>query len=351
MQVKSFRGPDTKAVMRQIKAELGPDAVILSTRTIRESGKRICEATAALEPSEPVAKDAGMDGFAPGWRTWHQEWSRFKEHMLTLLKPQINFECLTPRQRLVLEYMEREGVSPEALLVVWDKFRAAPGGSPLKVLSALVRTRPLLLGEWPQRVHVLVGPHGVGKTSTVLRLALEFKREGARRICLANADTDQAKGRMFLRHYAELSGFDYRELSNAQDWLALKRDQHLFEKIFIDMPGLGKNQSLVSWMHGGQQIEDPCIHLCLSPHYRTEQIEAFRKKFCSPYLSSIVWTKLDECCGFGALVDQGIFMNLPVSGFSYAPGLKNAWTPAREETLWKVILKHQLPDGPEDDNR
>jgi flagellar biosynthesis protein FlhF len=140
---------------------------------------------------------AAGNGFAPGWQTWHQEWSRFKEHMLTLLKPQINFESLTPRQRLVLEYMEREGVSPEALLLVWDKFRAAPGIPTLKILSALVRNRPLLLGEWPQRVHVLVGPHGVGKTSTVLRLALEFKREGARRICLANADTDQAKGRIF----------------------------------------------------------------------------------------------------------------------------------------------------------
>jgi flagellar biosynthesis protein FlhF len=350
MQVKTFRGPDTKTVMRRIKTELGSEAVILSTRTVRENGKRVCEATAALEPTEAETMTAG-NGFAPGWQTWHQEWSRFKEHMLTLLKPQINFESLTPRQRLVLEYMEREGVSPEALLLVWDKFRAAPGIPTLKILSALVRNKPLLLEEWPQRVHVLVGPNGVGKTSTVLRLALECKREGVRRICLANADTDQAKGRIFLRHYAELSGFDYRELSNAQDWLALKRDQHLFERIFIDMPGQGKNQSLVSWMRGGPELEEPCIHLCLSPHYRTEQMTAFRKKYGSPYLSSLVWTKLDESCSFGAIVDQGIFMDLPASGLSYAPGLKNAWAAAREEVLWKVILRHQLPDGPKDDNK
>jgi flagellar biosynthesis GTPase FlhF len=40
------------------------------------------------------------------------------------------------------------------------------------------------------------------------------------------------------------------------------------------------------------------------------------KKYGSPYLSSIVWTKLDESCSFGAIVDQGIFMDLPASGLS-----------------------------------
>jgi flagellar biosynthesis protein FlhF len=347
MQVKTFRGPDTKTVMRQIKTELGAEAVILSTRTLRENGRKVCEATAALEP-EPVTAETLEEGLVPGWRTWHQEWSRFKEQVLTLLKPQISFESLTPRQRLVIEYLEREGVGPEVLLVVLEKFKSAPEAPLLKVLSALVRTRPLIPDLWPQKVHALVGPHGVGKTSTALRLALEFKRCGAAdRICLANADTDQAKGRIFLRHYAELSGFDYRELSSPQDWLNLKRDQHLFEKIFIDMPGVGKNQPLVAWMQGGAQPESPCIHFCLSPHYKTEQIAAFRKRFGSPFLSSVVWTKLDESCSFGALVEQGVFMNLPVSGLSYGPGLKNSWSPAREEVLWKVILKHKLPAGTE----
>jgi flagellar biosynthesis protein FlhF len=349
MKVKTFRGPDAKAVMRQIKAELGPEAVILSTRTVREHGRRICETTAALEIMSQEAGDANGSGFAPAWRTWHQEWSRFKEQLLTILKPQIDLECLSPRQRLVLEYLEREGVGPEALLAVWEKFRSAPGVPTLKLLASLVLTRPLLSEEWPQRVHVLVGPNGVGKTSMALRLAIGSKRQGAGRICLANADTGQAKGRIFLRHYAELSGFDYRQLTTAQDWLNLKRDQHLFERIFIDMPGVGGNQSLVTWMHDGAQLR-PCIHLCMSPHYRTEQIATFRKRYGSPYLSSIIWTKLDECCSFGALVDQGIFMNLPVSGLSHAPGLKNAWAPAGEEVLWKLILKHQLPYSSEDDH-
>ncbi|MFW6235452.1 MAG: flagellar biosynthesis protein FlhF [Desulfovibrionales bacterium] len=346
MQVKTFRGPDTKSVIRKIKAELGPDAVILSTQTVRDKGERYCEATAALEsPESPPALSGTGNGTVPGWQNWHQEWSRFKDHLLTLLKPQINYDCLTPRQRQVLEYLEREGTGPEALFTLWNRFRTTQESSILKILSSLVRTKPFSRVLWPQKCHAFTGPHGVGKTSTVLRLAIRHKTDAKSRICLANADMAQGKGRIFLRHYAELSGFDYRELATIEDWLALKRDQDLFDRIFIDMPGLGKEQALSTWMErsGGTLLECPCIHLCLSPLYRAEQLRMFREKYSAPGLASLIWTKLDEACNYGALVDEGILADLPISGLSFGSDLKNSWSSAKDDTLWTLILKHRFP--------
>ncbi len=347
MKVKTFRGESARAVLDQVKSVLGEDAVILNTRNFTEQGQQVCEVMAGVEKNEDQEQEAayGGQGAVPGWEVWHQELSSLRSRIFSLLKPQIDLECLTPRQRLAMEYLEKEGVSSEILMLIWQKLQNEPEASILSILNKMVHVRPWSRQLWQQKCHALAGPHGVGKTSTVLRLALDIRKNNPdMKICLVNADLHQGKGRLFLKHYCDLSDFEYLEARGAQDWSQVAAKCREFDKVFVDLPGMSRGQDLQTWSteNGLDMLQDMCLHLVLSPVYASRQQQDFVRRFSGPKLAGLIWTKLDEACMFGDLVNIGQETGLPVTLFTHGPGLKNGMLPAREKVLWKIVFQHKL---------
>jgi flagellar biosynthesis protein FlhF len=68
-------------------------------------------------------------------------------------------------------------------------------------------------------------------------------------------------------------------------------------------------------------------------------------KYKSEQLASVIWTKLDEACTFGSILNLAFAGGLPVSALSYGPGLKNSISPASEEMIWRLLFMRRLPDG------
>ncbi|MFP4213698.1 MAG: flagellar biosynthesis protein FlhF [Desulfohalobiaceae bacterium] len=348
MKVKTFRGSSTRDVLDQVRTELGEEAVILSNRSYSEQGRQVCEVMAGVENDQELeqAPSKAEDSSWPGWEAWHQEWSRVKSRIFSLFRPQIDLERLSPRQRLAMEYLEQEGVSEEVLLLLWQRLQREPQASILSLLNRLVHVRPWGFEHWPQKCHALSGPHGVGKTSTVLRLALDARQKQPDcRICLVNADLHQGKGRLFLKHYAELSDFGYLEARGYEDWKEVARSCRDYDRVFLDLPGLGRGRDLQSWWSetGLQSLGDVSQHLVLSPGYSSLQLQDFVRKYSSPQLAGLIWTKVDEACMFGDLVTVGQETGLPISLFTCGPALKNHMFPAGEKRLWRLVFKHKLP--------
>lgn len=349
MRVKIYRGRNAKDALDQVKAELGDEAVILSNKTVTEDGRRLCEITAAVEPREESRSRSKDDvlGEVLGGLDWSREWRQIKDHLLALMRPQMDLGALTPRQRLALEYLEREGVEPDVLMTLYRQLREDAGLSILPVLDRITKVRPFESKKWPQKLHALAGPHGAGKTSTLIRLALrEKKRNPKARICLASADQGQGKGRIVLRHYADLSGLAFREVATREDFLLLLGDAAKnFDRVFIDLPGLPAGTGLEAWLavRGMSGFDDLAVHLVLNPYYSEAQFQVFRERYASAGLKSIIWTKLDEACTFGALINVSHQSGLPVSALSYAPGFRDSLAPARGEMIWRLLFKHQLP--------
>lgn len=345
MRVKTFRGPDTRSVMKTIRAELGPDAVILSTQSSTENGKPCCEIMAALEPTDSGPKGQ-VEADYPGWQQMHQEWNSLKEHLFSVLKPHADYTLLSPRQRQALEYLEREEMLPEVAMHLWRSLKNAPQTSILEVLRAIVSTKPWTGRNWPERVHAFVGPHGAGKTSSLLRLALNLRREHPnRRIALANADQHHGKGRLLLQHYAELGEFPFIDLRSAQDWQQVIAASGRYDTVFVDLPGLPAGENLDTWLMQKEfSLQGDCaVHLVLSPHYSHSILQRFIKKFQVSSLSSLIWTKLDEAETFGALVNIGYVSRLPISALSFGTSLSASLAAADNQNLWKLIFTHRLP--------
>ena len=351
MQVKTFRGKSANMLMQRVKAELGQDAVILSTHTFEDETGTVCEMTAALEQNHEENQTAAGSGEAEivrsGWGEWHKEWDQIKAQLMELMRPQLRLDELSPRQRMALEFLSREGVGEGVLLDLWQDLRKDPQRSVLSGLGRIVRIRPLV-GEEDKYV-AMSGPGGVGKSLTLLRTALSHAKSNPEsRILIANADCNHGRGRLILKHYAELSRMYYAEIGgwNEEDIVALGRK---FDRIFLDLPSLSGDLTLEEYLTLNRLngLTDLAIHLVLSPHYSNRQLDSFLRRYKSAKTKGLVWTKCDEACTFGSLVNVAYSTAAPISGISFGPGLRGSMVQAREIDVWRMLFKHELPDSPQ----
>jgi flagellar biosynthesis protein FlhF len=196
MQVKTFTGSSTKEIMARIKDELGPDAIILSNQKTSRGGTTCYEIMAALDapPSSPQVEDIAPLREGNALMQMREEWSQLRKQLMAVLTPQLDVGALSPRQQVVMEYLEREGVRQDVLISLWERFRRQPDTPTLSTMNDMIAVRPWLDTAWPQKIHFFAGPYGGGKSSTVLRLSLALKKVRPNaRILIVNADRSKAK--------------------------------------------------------------------------------------------------------------------------------------------------------------
>ncbi|MBQ9537098.1 MAG: flagellar biosynthesis protein FlhF [Desulfovibrionaceae bacterium] len=344
MQVKTFTGSSSGDVLAQVKAEMGPDAVILGNRTYRKNGVICHEITAGVERQTRAPASAEGDSFS-GWGEWRKEWLQIKEQLFALMKPAIQMSRLTPRQRVALEYLQREGVSDVVSLELYKRLLAAPGSSILECLSEMVHIKAFSLTDWPQHIQMVVGPFGSGKTSTALRFALLLRKlTPGIRLAFINTDCLRGNGRILLRHWAELSNFIYLEAADAEAMHTILSKAAGLDLILIDTQGLAQGQNLPQILKNlGLMTEDIAIHLTLAPFANPVQIHEFLNRYKTGLPTSLVWTKLDEAVSFGNIVNVSYEAELPISALSFAGELQESLCPATEPLVWRLVFKRQIP--------
>ena len=350
MQVKTFTGASSQEVLARVKAEMGPDAVILGNRTYRKNGVVCHEITAGVERPGPggAQAPAGQDTPPSGWSEWHREWMQIKDQLCALMNPAIPLERLTPRQRVALEYLQREGVADSVAVGLYNRLLADPGASVLECLSGMVPVRPWGAAEWPQRLLLMTGPYGAGKTTTALRFALQLRAHDAGvHIAFINADCLRGNGRLVLRHWAELSGFAYLEAPDRESMSRALTATAEADVVFIDVPGMSAGETLAQWRADMGldvvAVEEAASHLVMAPFCDALQTKEFLGRYHAGAPASIVWGKLDEAVSFGTIVNVGAGSELPVSALSYGAELKESLSPATEPLIWRLIFKRQIP--------
>ena len=342
MQIKTFRGKTLSEVMARIKKEIGPDAVILNSDDVTDKGEKYFEVTVARE------NDIEQQKREPNYYAYNfeqefrLEWEKFQKNIYALIKPHLNKNNITPRQKQVLDYLEKQGVSTELILEIYARISQSPDTPILKILSQAIKIQSWMEKFTPQKIHAFTGPSGSGQTSTSLRLALELKKSSAK-ILILNANINHAGGKLYLKHFSELSGLAYHET----DRLSRSILNHFkeFDYILIDLPPLAQGKNLLASMKELQASSEIAIHLVLAPAYSSEQLNFFSVQYSHPQMASLIWTKLDETCIFGRIMNIAWKTRLPISYLSYGPGLKKSSVPATQDNVWRLIFKKELPNG------
>lgn len=348
------RAASVYRALSEMEKDPGDEAVAEAALHFAAAQSRT-RAKAHVPSSPPLADVPASNGVPPGWQQWHEEWNSIKSHIMALMKPALRLDLLSPRQRLAIEFLQREGVEDASVMHLFQKLQHDPSASILTPLAELMPVRTWDEESWPQRIQVIAGPFGAGKTSVAIRMALALRKTSPNcRICLVNADATRGNGRLLLRHYCDLSDMAYKEASTTLELVsslnaALREG---FERIIVDLPGLSRGRYLTTLLKDagleertGEGPDDLAVHLTLPPHYGSLQLRGILERYRTPHSGSLVWTKLDEAEHYGQMVNVAVDTGLPVSALSFGPGLGNSLAPAKENMLWRLLFKRELPLG------
>jgi flagellar biosynthesis protein FlhF len=165
------------------------------------------------------------------------------------------------------------------------------------------------------RMIALVGPTGVGKTTTIAKLAALYALKKKVKVALVTTDIFRAGAVEQLKTYAGILRVPMETVSTKKELekaLAVHANKDI---ILIDTAGksgrdCGKMDELSGLLNGDSGIEK---HLCLSATTRDEDLQDIVSRFKKLTVHRVLFTKLDESRKLGCIVNILLRNNLPLS--------------------------------------
>ncbi len=185
-------------------------------------------------------------------------------------------------------------------------------------------------------VIALVGPTGVGKTTTVAKLAARFAlRHGYQEVALITTDSYRIAAYEQLRTYGRILGVPVRVVKNSEELsTALETFQHK-RLVLIDTAGMGQRDVRLAGqfktiLTGAPQIKS---YVLLAANVQGSGLNEVVNTFKHLKPDGCILTKLDECVSLGGVLSVVIKQQLPLAYLSDGQRVPEDIQPARAERL------------------
>jgi len=264
-----------------------------------------------------------------------------------------------PEQTQLLRMMLGNGFSPRLTRQLVDRLPAGRAGAQasqwlLDVLSHNLRcaTGAATLFE-RGGVHALVGPTGVGKTTTTAKIAAQFAmKHGPASVGLITVDTYRMAASDQLRAFGRPLNIP---VHTARDGAALAELLDLFANkklVLIDTVGVGQRDRRLHELFAALPEGRVSRLLVLNAAAQAETLDEVVQAYGARAGSSCVITKLDEAARSAGVIDVAIRHRLVVEGFANGQRVPQDWHAARAPLLvQKALLKPHasafMPDDAE----
>ncbi|MFI5458913.1 MAG: flagellar biosynthesis protein FlhF [Isosphaerales bacterium] len=384
MRSKTYRAKTMKEALTRVRRDLGGDAVILSAREVRRrrllglGPRALVEVTATdTMPSEmavtsrpgPAAEAAGgasrVVSAVPVLATSATLHARFGEELGRLhtmvetlsrhghidhLLPDLPSALVPTYSQLieadVPEVLTRRLMRQVALGLEPDQFdhaeviRAALCEA---VEQCIPIAPPIRAIAGTRRVVALVGPTGVGKTTTVAKLAANFKLAHGVRVGLITVDTYRIAAVEQLKTYAEIIDLPLVVVNDPVEMPRAFDELGAVDLIFIDTAGRSprdevKIRELAEFLAQARPDE---VHLVLSAVAGHRSLRAAVERFTTVHVDRLILTKLDEADSMGGVLAVLGLSSRPVSYLTTGQAVPDDIEPADRKRLARLILRQE----------
>ena len=195
-------------------------------------------------------------------------------------------------------------------------------------------------------VVALVGPTGVGKTTTVAKLAARYSlRHGPGRVALVTTDSFRVGAHEQLRIYARILGVPLRIANNPEQLLEVLsglRDKAL---VLIDTAGMSQRDMRLSEQFALLHAEGSRIqsYLVMATTAQRSVLDETVRAFQAVALRGCILTKVDESTSLGSALSVAIEQRLAVAYVSDGQRVPEDMHPARAHSLVSrsvAIMQH-----------
>lgn len=255
------------------------------------------------------------------------------------------------QQRLLQSGLESASVA-RLLKGARTRLQAGESGSEQALRQALHRALlrevkvggPLLgLGEWKKTV-IFTGPTGVGKTTTIAKLAAHYRLKEKRSVALITLDTYRVAAVEQLRMYANVIGVTMDVALTKREALECIRRRSKSELILIDTAGRSpRDEAGMEELREFIALDHPLeTHLVLSAGTRERDLQDGATRYAGIPIDRLLFTKLDETSGFGGMVDLMWRTGLPMSYFSTGQRVPEDLEVVKPERVADLLLEGEL---------
>ena len=345
MNIRKVFGRNSREALREVKRLLGAEAAVLSNRTV-DGGVEITAMAAEDVPdaietrtgNTAQAQDIVRRREAP--KPADQEpspavqQSAAESMTQTLLKELASMRATIeqqieglawgeaqrrePARMLRLRMLLQAGMSPALSRKIMDRLPTGlnAGDGAEWVLDAIARNLPLAATDemiTDGGVYALMGPTGVGKTTTTAKLAARcVVRHGAESIALLTTDSYRIGGQEQLRIYGRILGVSVHAVHDGADFqrtLGELKNKHL---VLIDTVGVGQRDQMVgeqlSLLNSGNAKRLLLLNATSSSQTLDDVVLAYK----GSGLHGCIISKIDEAVNIGPVLDTVIRHRIPL---------------------------------------
>lgn len=389
MDVRTYRAATMYEALAMVRRDLGPDAAVLHTREVETRrlfglvrGARQIEVTASTEVNVPSRLPprssiaASAVSVAPA-RSVEPQTVVPQPAPRPAIPPVLSDDVkgqLSNLQNMVQELCRRSGGGghrdlPESLFRLFadlidadlseetareliEQVRSEAGGrelaDPLLMKARIARlleeeihvTGSIQVTPGQRRLVALVGPTGVGKTTTIAKLAAIYRLKEKRNVGLITVDTYRIAAVEQLRTYADIIDLPMQVVSSPREMSEAVRRLEAMDLILMDTAGRSPRdeiriQELKAFLSEAGADE---VHLVLSSVAAARTLQQTAERFASVGTTALILTKLDEATGLGSLLPLVRKSRLPLSYLTNGQNVPDDIEVAQSSRLARLML-------------
>ena len=367
MQIKRYSAPDMRRALHQVRQAQGAQAVILSSRRLPDGVEVIAadDYDAALverlaaagdgdalpagtgrelprAASDELRAPADLDRLAWAVDPAISQLRSELTNLRALLEAELRQSAAlrrTPLEAQLAQHLEQLGLAPALIGELLGQLGDTQdmGAAWRELLGQhLVARIPIASDDMLAAggVVALLGPTGVGKTTTVAKLAARFVREhGARHLGLLTTDNYRVGAHEQLQNYGRLLGVPVQMVDSADDLataLAALANKRL---VLVDTAGMSQRDLRLGEALASLRREGLRGYLTLASNAHETMLDETIATFGALPLAGCVLTKLDECPSLGGTLSAVIRHGLPIACVTDGQRVPEDLRPARARDL------------------
>lgn len=343
MHIRTFRAATLQDALEEIRRQMGNGASVLHTRQVREGwlgwlGRTSVEVTAGLrDPNESAPLRIADDHPEP-----------------LHIKPRFPMELQDLRTMLTIAGVD-EPIAERWIAETHAFGVAIPGGVQAgDWMDCLKRTvtrsiriaNPIHVPPGQRRIVALVGPTGVGKTTTIAKLAAGFRLEAKRRVGLITIDTYRIAAVQQLQAYAEIMDLPMEVVDDPKQMASALERLSAVDLVLVDTAGRSpRSDARIAQLRAMLAAASPDeTHLVVSATSSRETITNILDGFAPIRPTAMILTKLDEAVQMAgplaALDGRSIPINYMTNGQQVPDDIQTA---DAESLVHSLLASHASP--------
>lgn len=328
MRIKTITAPKMADALAIIRQQLGPEALILSTRKVNGEHGPTLEITAAVADEEPTSKAVETHDATELTRRPAPPSPLFNSTLEAHGIP----NALIHKVTAALPGLQSAGFAQEeGLEMLLTKLLAFK--SPLEILTQ-------------GKAHLFIGPHGGGKTTLIAKLAIHAKKQG-RTVGILSLDDQKIGGFEPLAIASEIFGESAHLLTSEADLRNAGKKLGPRHLVLIDTAGLNpyQPQTLTRLQKRIAELNITAhTHLVLPANLNLADMSALPVACHRFNLASLIFTKLDSTSRYGALLATAESSHLPLGIATHSADM--ATPPLTLNAQWLAQSLSELPAQP-----